>query len=881
MTLERGARLGPYEVLEFLGAGGMGAVYKALDRKLGREVAVKLLLDDVKLDSERLARFRREARLLAQVNHPNIATVYGFEEADGTALLVMELVEGETLADRIARGRLPWEVVLPLAVRVADALEAAHERGIIHRDLKPGNLKLTPEGAVKVLDFGLAKPASEGASAASLSPTLSRPATEEGVILGTVSYMSPEQARGLTVDRRTDIWAYGCVVFEALAGKPAFAGDTVTDILASVVGSEPDWSALPEGLPRSVIALLRSTLRKEPRMRLRDIGDARLLLESLGDEADEELPRGAAPPKRVFFGAILLALMAGAATGFLVGRGGSKADRVAQARFEIGVPNDQRLFSLGHLLAISPDGRHLVYVTIGGIYHRTIDGRETTLVPGTERSGEPFFSPDSKWLGFWKAGELRKVALAGGAPITLCRAQRPLGVSWGEDGRIVFGQGLAGIFEVSSDGGEARPLARPEPAQGEVAFHGPELLPGGEELLFTLLPAGRNWDRARIVVERLDTKERKTLVEEATDARYLRTGHLVFARGKILMATAFDRGALETRGPPVPLMEGVSRAYLFSSGASQFDFADDGTLVYVEDVDWHDHAPVWVDRTGVEAVLPAPPRRYQHARLSPDETRAVVDTMDTQDLWLYELQRGTMSRLTVEQTFLHPVWTPDGSRVVFDSTQGHALYWTSADGGASPELLLSDADAILTPVSVSPDGRYLAFERTVDYVSFDIGVLPLEGDRIPRSLIATSFKESGPMFSPDGRFLAYVSNETGEDEVYVQPFPGPGAKYLVSKGGGREPVWSRDGRQIFYRAGRAMMALGVETRNGFAAGTPRKLFEGSYNFEPLSAHPVYDVSRDGRFLMVKSLSPPQYPNKLGVVLGWFEDVKARVPARPE
>ncbi|HEY7819430.1 MAG TPA: protein kinase, partial [Vicinamibacteria bacterium] len=650
---------------------------------------------DLKLDSERLARLRREARLLAQVNHPNIATLHDLEEAGGTTFLVMELVPGETLADRIARGRLAWEEVLPIAVRVADALEAAHERGIIHRDLKPANLKLTPEGAVKVLDFGLAKPAIEGSSAASRSPTMSKGATEEGIILGTVSYMSPEQARGLSVDRRTDIWAFGCVLYEALTGKPAFAGETIPDILVAVVGSEPDWSALPPNLPASVVALLRSTLRKDPRMRLRDIGDARLQLEgaSAAAEAGGPVQR---PSRRLLIGLSFLAWIAGACFGWLLGRGAPEADRLSRGRFEIGVPDDQRLYAMGNLVAISPDGRHIVYGTTSGLYHRPIDGREATPVPGAERSGSPFFSPDSKWLGFWTAGELRKIALEGGAPISLCRAQRPLGVSWGEAGRIVYGQGHAGIFEVSSEGGEPKLLLRPDPDRGEIAFHGPELLPGGEALLFTLLPEGRNWNRARIVVERLDTRERKVVVDEATDARYLPTGHLVFARGKTLMAMVFDSDALESHGPAVPVMEAVDRTYLFASGASQFDFADDGTLVYVEDVARNDQSIVWVDRGGVEEVLAMPPRRYQHVRLSPDERRVVVDTIDTQDLWLYELQRGTMSRLTVEQTFLHPVWTPDGSRAIFDSTQGHALYWTSADGGTSPELLLADPEAILT-----------------------------------------------------------------------------------------------------------------------------------------------------------------------------------------
>jgi serine/threonine-protein kinase len=872
MTLERGARLGHYEVQDLLGAGGMGAVYRALDKKLGREVALKVLLDEVSRDSERRARFQREARLLAQVNHPNIATLHGYEEASGVSFLVMELVAGETLAERLDRGRLSWEELRPLAIHLADALEAAHERGIVHRDLKPSNLKVTPEGTVKVLDFGLAKPFGDPAVGSdSHALTLSRNTTE-GVITGTVSYMSPEQARGLAVDRRTDIWAFGCVLYEALSGKPAFGGETVADVLSSILGREPDWAALPRDLPPSIQELLRSTLRKDARQRLRDAGDARLQLEAAGS-VTTATEAGTRPRTGKLLVAALVLTSLGIAAGFLMGRRGKEVGIDSAARLEVLLPSDQRLFPMNHVLTLAPDGRDLVYQAGGALYRRPLDRWEATLIPGTEGARTPFFSPDGKWLGFWADGELRKVSIDGGPPITLCRAQSPLGVSWGAFDRIVFGQGPAGIFEVSADGGEARLLVRPDLKKGEVAFHGPELLPGGEAVLFTLLPAGRNWNGASACVQRLATGERKIVLDEATDARYLETGHLVFSRGTSLLAVVFDRETFETRGPPIPIAEDVLRGYLFSSGAGQFSFSKTGVLAYAVDVPWHDMSPVWVDRKGVEELISVPPRRYQHARISPDGGRALVDSVDSQDLWLYELDRGTMSRLTVEQTFLHPVWSPDGSRVVFDATAGHALYWTAADGSTPPELLLTDAEAFLSPVSISPDGRFLAFERSVDYVTFDIGILPLEGDRVPRPLLATAFHESAPVFSPDGRWLAYVSNETGRYEVYVQAFPGPGGKRLISNGGGREPLWSRTGDEIFYRNGRAMMAVPVATGSGFAAGSPRKLFEGAYNIEPISAHPVYDVSGDGRFLMVKSLSPLEVPRRIRLVLDGLEELK--------
>jgi len=920
-----GQTLFHFKITAKLGEGGMGKVYRAEDTKLGREVAIKVLLEAVAADPERLARFAREAKVLASLNHPNIAAIYQVEEAEvqlsatsdqllagdsrdkspqaregdregpgpqapdkeirAVHFLVMELAEGEDLRQRLARGAMAVEEALPIAVQIAEALEAAHERGIIHRDLKPANIQVDEQGQVKVLDFGLAKAlefqnfAGSGPQDSSHSPTLTAQMTRAGLLLGTAAYMSPEQARGQDLDPRSDIWSFGCVLYEMMAGKSVFAGPSTTDILAGIVGSEPDWSSLPETLPSRLRRLLERLLAKDPKSRLRDIGDARLELQSLissPEESPREVESRAASRWLRPLMAALPALVVGGLIGLGVGRLGDPS-KTPVTHAEIGILSKQYFRNADHALALSPDGRQLVYCTYRQLFLHSLDQPEAIPIEGTEGAQRPFFSSSGEWLGFWAEGELRKVRLSGGSPITLCPARAPHGASWGADNRVVFGQGSAGIFAVSADGGEPQLLTRPDPEADEVAMHGPQFLPNGE-LLFTLLRAGQNWNGGQIIVQDLESGERKLLVEPGTDARYLPSGHLVYASGSSLLAISFNADQLEVQGPPTPIQEGVWRAGLWDTGASQFSISETGTLAFIPDSPAFERTLVWVSRDGSEQVLPLTPRFYHHPRLSPDGRRIVVDTIDSLDLWLYDIERETLTRLTAEQTHLHPVWSPDGEHVAFDSTQGLSLYWKAVNREGDSELLTKHDSRLLTPVSFSPDGKILAYESSEDFISYDIGMLSLGGEGRRRLFLDDpEFKETSPMFSPDGRWLAYVSNETGLDEVYVQPYPGPGRKWLISHGGGKEPVWSPTGRELFYRAGRAMMAVPVRIGEDFEAGKPAKLFEGDYGREPISAHPTYDVSHDGqRFLMVKNLAPLESPHRIRLVFNWFDVLRDRM-----
>ena len=883
-----GETVGHFRVTGQLGKGGMGEVYRATDTQLGREVAIKVLPGAVATDPERLARFEREARVLASIDHPNIAAIYSVEAADHIHFLVMQLVEGEDLSQLMQGGAIGIDDVLPIALQIAEALEAAHERGIVHRDLKPANIKVTSEGQVKVLDFGLAKATDletgdSGSGLAgsggvlSMSPTLTAEMTQPGVILGTAAYMSPEQARGRELDKRSDIWSFGVVVYEMLTGKRLYSGESLTDILAGIVSREPDWDALPKGLPKQVERVLRRSLCKDSKNRLRDIGDARLELASALSDPSAETPEADRPGHwgRPALMAGVLSLLVGLGAGYFASRDNQSISQPEIARLEIQLP-EQRFLSLpDRAVAFSPDGRHLAYTTYGSIYLRRLDRREDTAIDATEDAVGPFFSPDSQWLGFFHQGQLKKVAVDGGAPIRLCQAHKPYGASWSEDNRIVYGQRAAGIFEVSPDGGNPVLLVKPDSSKNEVGYHGPQLLPGGRTLLFTVLHQGENWNDATIVAQNLDTGERYVLLEGGTDGRYVPTGHLVLAQGSTLQAMPLQLDPPAVEGSPIPIQEGVRRSSLWDSGASHFGFSDTGSLVYIPASPPLERTLVWVDRNGTEEALPLPVRFYQHPRLSPDGSRIVVDTVDTLDLWMYDLVRNTTSRLTTEQTHLHPVWTADGNRVIFDDTQSQSLSWKSADGAETPEILMADSTHLLTPVSITPDGAALAFEQSDDYVTYDIYILALDGDRQPRPfIVSTEFREMSPVFSPDGRWLAYVSDETGQEEVYVQPYPEADRKWLISNGGGREPLWSRDGRELFFRNGMAMMAVPVQLQPDFTAGTPEILFEGRYGYEPISAHPTYDVSLDGkRFLMVKTVGNPQWPKQLHLVLNWFEELR--------
>jgi len=889
MPLSTGTRLDSYELVAQIGAGGMGEVYQAHDTKLGRDVAIKVLPEAFAHDAERLARFQREAKMLASLNHPNIATIHGLEQSSGTHYLVMELVTGETLAERIKReGLVPVEEALKIAVQIAEALEAAHEKGIIHRDLKPANVKVTPEGKVKVLDFGLAKAfAGDGASEdPSNSPTLSMAATMHGVILGTAAYMSPEQARGKAVDKRSDIWAFGCVLYEMLTGKQAFDGADITEILAAVLKTEPDWSKLPESTPASICLLLRRCLQKDKTMRMQAAGDARIeIQEALTAPAEADARSAIAIPLNrwrspvfVALGVLLVAAVAAVTVWNLKPAPPSTARPIT--RFTITLPAGQRLADLDNpAIAFSPDGTRLVYVaTQGGgiqqLYLRAMDSPDAKSIPGTEGGAAPFFSPDSQWVGFFAGDKVKKIPVSGGATVTLADAGRNFrSGSWGTDDAILFwsAPGASGIFRVSAAGGTRQELITPK--LGEVGVVTPEILPSGKAVLFM---GAATPEDLQVAIRSQQTGERRDLIR-GTRPSYALTGHLIYAQGGTLMAVPFDPERQRLTGSPVPVLEGV----LQNGGIPQYSFSSTGSMAYVaaRGVQGTQRTLVWVDRKGAEQPLPAPSRGYRTPRLSPDGRRVAVATTEDQ-IWLYDLARETLTRLTFGGLDYTPIWTPDGKRVAFQSIRGGArspnAFWQLADGSGTAERLTT-SEYSNVPVSFSPDGQVLAFVEVHPATGRDLWTMNISGDRKPQPFLRTSFNEGDARFSPDGRWLTYISDESGRNEIYVQPYPGPGGKWQISTEGGAEPVWAGNG-EIFYRNGNKMMAVDATTQPTFSAGKPKMLFEGAY-VPSLATMPNYDISADGqRFLMIKPSQQAQAAEtQINVVLNWFEELKQKVP----
>jgi len=880
MPIQSGTHLGPYQILSAIGAGGMGEVYRARDPKLGRDVAIKVLPEAFARDAERMARFQREAKVLASLSHPNIATIYGLEDSGSTRALVMELVEGPTLADRIKQGPIPVDEAVRIARQIADALEYAHERGIIHRDLKPANVKVTNDDTVKVLDFGLAKALEDDPSSIdiSTSPTISRMATMQGVLLGTAAYMSPEQAKAKSVDRRADIWAFGCVLYEMLTGKQAFPGETVTESLAAVIRAEPDWSQLSSTTPMRVRVLLQRCLQKDPKQRLRDIGDARISLDEVLSGAPE--PTSAATPpvslplwRRALPWAI--GLLAVAATGIAVWN--LKPGPVKPVmRFTITLPSGQQLAGLNRpALGLSPDGSELAYVATsqaGGmqqIYLRMMDSGEIKPIPGTEGATHIFFSPDGQWLGF-VAGKLKKIPVSGGVAQTLADAPLPAGASWGSRGMIAFTPTFGPIQEVSDSGGTAAPLTHVE--KGETIHAWPEFLPGSKAVVFS---AG-----STVAVQPVGASERRNLIQgqEGIMPMYVSSGHLVYALGATLMAVPFDPQRLEVKGAPVSVVQNVLQGQ--APGAVQYSVSASGSLVYVSgSAQVLDTRLVWVSRSGTEQPLAVPAKDYGFPRFSPDGSRVAVTSGG--QVWLYDTARDTLTRFTFEGSAnLYPTWTPDGKRIAFTSNKGGSpnIYWQMADGSGGLERLTTSQN-IQIPLSWSPHGERLAFIEISPTTAADIWVLQLS-DRKAQPFLQTPAYESAAQFSPDGHWLAYGSDESGRREIYVQPYPGPGGKWQISIDGGNEPVWNRNGRELFYRNGDKMMAVDVTTQPSFSAGKPKMLFEGRYG--PPGAggtFPHYDVSPDGqRFLMLKPVEQVQAaPTQINVVLNWTEELKRLVP----
>jgi serine/threonine-protein kinase len=868
-----GSTLSHYQVFELLGAGGMGEVYRASDTKLGRDVALKVLRRDLAADPERLSQLGREARLLASLNHPNIATLFGFESAGDVHFLVMELVPGETLAQRIGRARLSLEDALPAFGQIADALEAAHERGILHRDLKPANVKITPQGRIKVLDFGLARVfRGEGSAPPSESPTLTR--EPAGRVAGTAAYMSPEQARGLDVDQRSDIWSFGCVLYEALVGRPAFAGPSVSDILAAVLTREPDWSAMPEASRARLEPLLRRCLNRDRSRRLHHAADVRLEMEEAG-QAPAASTKGPAGRRGLALIASLV-LAAAAALGAWHLKPAAPAKLIPMARLALSLGSSAPLAGLDFpALALSPAGSHLAYVA-------SVDGRERLVlralgeplgmpIPGTEGARSPFFSPDGQWVGFFAGGKLKKVAVRGGEPVSLCNAPNAHGATW-VGRRIVFAPIVyAGLSEVSEDGGTPRAVTVLDSEKGERAHRWPELLPGGRAVVFTIW-TGARWEDSQVVAQSLQTGERRVLVQGGTSARYAQSGHLIYARAGTLMAVPFDHQRLEVTGPAVPVAEGVLQA---NTGAVQFALSGLTWLLYMPGgVQGNESSLVRVDRLGRAVPLSAARRAYFSPRVSPDGGRVVVEIAGAStDLYVLDLQDDRLTRLTFEASNTFPVWTPDGKRVGFQSNRAGPLnlFWKPADGSGSEERLTTGEHAD-NPSSWSPDGRLLAYHKVHPKTGRDLWVVPTDGDREPGIVLASQANEGTPAFSPTGSWLAYTSDESGRSEIYVRPFPGPGGKWQVSTEGGTEPVWARSGRELFFWSGDRMMAAPIAGDREFSAGKPVPLFEGRY--ERPFARPNYDVTPDGRyFVMIKGTGLEPRASQLNVLLGWAEGLR--------
>jgi len=902
MMLAAGARLGGYEVLSHLGSGGMGEVYRARDTKLGRDVAIKILPDGFAHDPDRLARFKREAQVLASLNHPHIGAIYGLEESaspgsgqQGAQYLVLEFVDGETLADRIAAQRatgrgLPVAEALAIARQIADALEVAHEKGIIHRDLKPANIALTAADEVKVLDFGLAKALDGGGigeANVTHSPTLTLHATHAGVILGTAAYMSPEQAKGRIADKRSDVWSFGCVLFEMLAGTRAFEGEDVSDTLATILKGEPEWSRIPHDVPASIRSLLSRCLEKDRKQRIADISVARYVLSApLETAAPTRAPAGTAKPRSSWIGftAAIAAVLIAAAGGWILKPSPAVSVRPI-TRFPIILAQDQSFTSFGrHILALSPDGTRLVYVANSQLYLRAMDQVDASPIRGTSESpAEPFFSPDGQWIAYYADGHLKKVAISGGAPTTLCDAQVPWGASWDGD-RIVFGEGPRGIFEVAATGGTPKLLVAADAKQSEF-LHGPQILPGGQAVLFTSGSPGvvaSRWSNATIVVQSLKTGERKTLVSGGTDGRYLPTGHLVFARDGVLFANAFDAARLELRGGPAAVVEGVAVASGGATGAVQVAFSNTGTLAYPPVMAGQATKLVWRNRQGLDTPIAAPQHSYETPRVSPDGTRIAMHALDQDsDIWVLDTKSEALTRLTFDKAAdMSPVWTKDGRRVAYVSAKDGApnLFWKPADGTGQSEPLLAQppsSSGALIANGATPDGKALIFSVGVPS---NIMTLPFEGDRQPRALIAQpSFAERSGDVSPDGRWIAYQSDESGTFQIYVRPFPAVDqGRWQVSGEGGRLPIWGPNGRELFYTDDRnRLVSVNVSAATPFAFGKASVVFDLADTL--LAVYRNYDIAPDGsRFALIKP-ERQRGSTQFLIVENWFEELKQRVP----
>ncbi|MGH9588923.1 MAG: protein kinase domain-containing protein [Terracidiphilus sp.] len=927
MSVVSGTNIGPYEILSPLGAGGMGEVYRARDTRLNREVAIKVLPRAFAEDPPRMARFEREAQLLASLNHPKIAAIYGLEESGATRALVMELVEGPTLAERIGRApvsarpkagsgspaqgsggagsgaktgehaayaggarktAIAVDEALPIAQQMAEALEYAHEHGVVHRDLKPANVKVTPDGCVKVLDFGLAKAMGPESASGDISnsPTLSLAMTEAGLIIGTAAYMAPEQARGKPVDRRADIWAFGCVLYEMLTGQKAFEGETVSDVLAAVIMKEPDWSALPETVPISMQRLIRRCLQKDPHQRLQAIGDARIAIEEAlsGATADSEAAAQtgqiAAAHHASRLRRILPWALAAAAILFAAYFLFKPAPPRNVIRFAVPPPENAVLIAGGEP-SISPDSRTLAFIAEEAgpdkpsmLWLRPLNSMTAQPVAGTEGASTPFWSPDSRQVGFFAAGKLEKVAISGGSPVTLCDANQS-GGTWNRNGAILFTNG-GSIYRVSDSGGTPALVLAPDAARHDVDYRYPQFLPNGRHFLFDAVSHTSYSASGFVGASSLDSKTAARLAQVSSIAFYSEPGYLVYLAGSTLMARPFDARGLRFTGQAVAIAQDVFHTpYDFYK---TFAVSPAGLLAYQTGALATTVQLTWFSRAGDKLGTVGQPGIYTAPALSPDGARlaVAVGPFEKRDIWVYDLKRGTASRLTFNPADdTNTLWSADGTRIVFSSNRDGQfnIYQKDANGEGSAQSLIESKEPPKHIDDLSPDGRYAIYDTaTTDEALWGV---QLSGDRKPFAYVQASFRAKSPRFSPNGRYVAYSSTETGSPEVYVQTFPQHTGKWQISASGGDQPMWSRDGKELFYLDPEGkLMYVDIDPNSAtFQAAIPKTLFQTQLDGR-YPGRNMYVVSPDGqRFLMLAPAGGIK-PRPITVVVNWPEMLKS-------
>ena len=897
MSLGPGDRLGPYAIQAAIGAGGMGEVYRARDTRLKRDVALKILPESFATDVDRLTRFQREAEVLASLNHWHIAAIHGVEDSGDIRALVMELVDGDTLAERLQRGPMQIEETLRVAIQIAEALEAAHERGVVHRDLKPANIKINSDGNVKVLDFGLAKALESDRVTANVShsPTLSMMATQAGMILGTAAYMSPEQANGFPADQRSDVFSFGCVLYEMLTARQAFQGNTAAEVLASVLVREPDLTALPADVNPRLRDLVRRCLDKNPKRRWQAVGDVRMELESIAAQpratTDRAMP--AVPLWRRALPLIATAVVAG-----LTAAGGTwlalrpLVPRVSRLAIDTSAQTGPTINGADRDLSITGDGTRVVYVGDRGrqLFVRPLDALQPTAIFAGAPRG-PFVSPDGQWVGFIDSvNVLKKVAITGGPAVTVANLlQGSRGAVWAPDDTIIFATTdiMTGLQRVSASGGTIDVLTRPDHARGEADHLWPEMLPGGRYVLFTIaVSVFGSTDAAQIAVFDLQGRTTNVLIRGGSHARYVSSGHLVYTAGGTLRAVAFDPARLEVRGVPVPVIPQVA---VTAAGGVDAVVADDGTLAYVAGGAFReDHTLVWVDREGHETAITAVPRPYSYPRISPDGGRLAVWSQDQEnDIWLWDFAQLTLTRATFAPALdAHPVWSRDGKRLAFSSEREGArnIFWQATDGTGTVERL-TRSNAVENATSISPDGAHIIFSQAGNSTTNeDVMEVEAGGEHRVRPLVQSPFGERNGVVSSDGRWLAYEGLDSARPEIYVRPYPDvDSGRWQVSSTGGTRPLWSRDSRELFFVGSTsAIMRVGIESGTSWSATTPTMIIKEGYVTQP-QGNPGrnYDISPDGqRFLLVKpSAERDTAPPALMVVQNWGEELKRLVPRK--